>query len=188
MGKEANPGGGVRCGVQRVPAVSMADGLQLLVQLMTAAMTTEPCLSSYSSPQCRKGIWTFCFSLEMWKPLNPTCEENDWLDYPSQRQTGSAGNEPGPLSTFSSRQLWKSSFMLLTATLSWGLFGPLTWGTMELRLISITCSKGNHYYFPLLKNNTKKGTHMQVIHPDWLKKRVFTPLNIRGLLKDLHNF
>lgn len=35
----------VRCGVVRVPAVSMADGLQLLVQLMTAAMTTEPCAS-----------------------------------------------------------------------------------------------------------------------------------------------
>lgn len=28
--------------------------------------------------------------------------------------------------TFSSRQLWKSPFMLLMATLSWGLFGPLT--------------------------------------------------------------
>lgn len=35
----------VRRGVQPLPAVSMADGLQLLVQLMTAAMTTEPCAS-----------------------------------------------------------------------------------------------------------------------------------------------
>lgn len=67
--KEANHG--CVC-VQRVPAVSMADGLQLLVQLMTAAMTTEPCASWYSWPQCRKGILMFCLSLEMWNPLNPT--------------------------------------------------------------------------------------------------------------------
>lgn len=40
--------------------------------------------------------------------------------------------------TFSFRQLMKSSFMQVTATLSCGRLGPLTWGTMELRFISMT--------------------------------------------------
>lgn len=57
----------------------MTDGLQLLVQLITAAMTTEPWTSWYSWPQCRKGILMSCFSFEMWKPLKPTCMENKWL-------------------------------------------------------------------------------------------------------------
>lgn len=78
------------------------------------------------------------------EPFKSNLGVNDLLDYPSQRQTGRAVDASGLLTTFSSRQLWKSSFMLPTATLSWGLFGPLTWGTMELRLISITCSKVNH--------------------------------------------
>lgn len=51
----------------------MTDGLQLLVQLMTAAMTTEPWASWYSWPECRKGILTSCLSFAMWKPLKPTC-------------------------------------------------------------------------------------------------------------------
>lgn len=40
--------------------------------------------------------------------------------------------------TFSFKQAWKSLFMLLTATLSWDLLGPLTYGIIELRLICTT--------------------------------------------------
>lgn len=40
--------------------------------------------------------------------------------------------------TFSFRQLIKSSFMHVTATLSCGRLGPLTWGAIELRFISMT--------------------------------------------------
>lgn len=38
------------------------------------------------------------------------------------------------IQTFSFKQAWKSLFMLLTATLSWDLLGPLTYGIIELRL------------------------------------------------------
>ena len=62
----------------------MTEGLQLLVQLMTAAMTTEPWASWYSWPQCRKGTRVSCFSLEMWKPLKPTCKETNICFYRSQ--------------------------------------------------------------------------------------------------------
>lgn len=54
------------------PAVSMTEGLQLLVQLMTAATTTEPWPSWKCWPSCRMGTAVACFSLEMWKPLKPT--------------------------------------------------------------------------------------------------------------------
>lgn len=82
------------------PAVSMTDGLQLLVQLMTAAMTTEPCTSWYSWPQWRKATRVSCFSLEMWKPLKPTWDGESrlwgardgvlaWLNPPREFLSGS---------------------------------------------------------------------------------------------------
>lgn len=42
------------------------------------------------------------------------------------------------IQTFSFKQAWKSLFMLLTATLSWDLLGPLTYGIIELRLTCTT--------------------------------------------------
>lgn len=77
-------------GLGAVPAVSITDGLQLLVQLMTAAMTTEPWASWYSWPQCRKGTRVFCFSLETWKPLKPTCRETEDTLGPGQTAAADA--------------------------------------------------------------------------------------------------
>lgn len=52
----------------------MTDGLQLFVQLMTAAMTTQPWDSLYSFPSYSTGTTSFCFSAAIWNPLTP-----DWM-------------------------------------------------------------------------------------------------------------
>lgn len=52
----------------------MTDGLQLFVQLMTAAMTTQPWDSLYSFPSYWTGTMSFCFSAAIWNPLTP-----DWM-------------------------------------------------------------------------------------------------------------
>ncbi|TNN46642.1 hypothetical protein EYF80_043175 [Liparis tanakae] len=53
------------------PAPSMTDGLLVLVQLVMAAMTTEPWLREYSSPLNWKGTAAPWRSGAIWKPLKP---------------------------------------------------------------------------------------------------------------------
>lgn len=53
------------------PAPSMTDGLLVLVQLVMAAMTTEPCCSVYSVLLNWKGMQVALESGGTWKPLKP---------------------------------------------------------------------------------------------------------------------
>lgn len=53
------------------PAPSMTDGLLVLVQLVMAAMTTEPWLNVYSFPLNWKGTSVLWRSGVTWKPLKP---------------------------------------------------------------------------------------------------------------------
>jgi len=53
------------------PAPSMTDGLLVLVQLVMAAMTTEPWLNVNSLPLKWKGTTALWRSGATWKPLNP---------------------------------------------------------------------------------------------------------------------
>lgn len=52
----------------------MTEGLLVLVQLVMAAITTEPWSSVYSAPPKRKGTEAAWRSAATWKPLNPCCE------------------------------------------------------------------------------------------------------------------
>lgn len=72
-------------------------GFEVLVQLVIAAMSTEPWFIVYSCPSNTNGVGSFNLSWEMAYPLNPT----------------------GLL-----KHAKKSDFISLTATLSWGLLGP----------------------------------------------------------------
>ena len=57
---------------KNLPAPSITLGLLVLVQLVIAAITTEPCLSLYSFPSNSKVAAIFSFSKDKPKPLNPT--------------------------------------------------------------------------------------------------------------------
>lgn len=95
-----------------LPAPSMTDGLLVFVQLVIAAITTEPWFSVYSWFSKRKGIEVACLSAGISKPLKPTLLLRHWL---------------------------KSIFMSLTNTLSWGRFGPLKHDLTVPRSSSTTC-------------------------------------------------
>lgn len=53
------------------PAPNMTDGLLVLVQLVIAAMTTEPCCSAYSVLLNWKGMLAPLQAGDTWKPLKP---------------------------------------------------------------------------------------------------------------------
>lgn len=51
----------------------MTEGLLVLVQLVMAAITTEPWPSAYSASPKRKGTAAAWRSGATWKPLKPCC-------------------------------------------------------------------------------------------------------------------
>lgn len=57
-----------------LPAPNMTEGLLVLVQLVMAAITTEPWASSKSQPSKLNLITLLCRSGAIWNPLNPCCK------------------------------------------------------------------------------------------------------------------
>jgi len=55
-----------------LPAPSITDGLLVLVQLVMAAITTEPCRRVYVDPSNSNDALEFKFSCAIPNPLNPT--------------------------------------------------------------------------------------------------------------------
>lgn len=85
-----------------IPDWSITLGLEVLVQLVMAAITIEPCFKSYSFPSKVIVFESFRFSSAILNPLNPTGDD---------------------------KQASKSYFIDETSTLSCGLFGPEMHGT-----------------------------------------------------------
>lgn len=75
----------------------MTSGLEVLVQEVIAAMTTDPCSKVYYLPSNSKGAFLFKASFLIPNPLNPTLLV---------------------------KQAFQSAFISDNATLSWGLLGP----------------------------------------------------------------
>lgn len=57
-----------------LPAPSITEGLLVLVQLVMAAITTEPWDSSKSQPSKLNLTMLLCRSGAIWNPLNPCCK------------------------------------------------------------------------------------------------------------------